>query len=215
VETTVMPSAEILITFFLTTLLFAYMPGPALLYTAAQTVARGRAAGLMAALGLHLGGYVHVTAAAAGLSVVFHLVPPAYLAVKLAGAAYLVWLGVAMFRRKDAGAAPDAPAGSRSGRRAFIESITVEILNPKTAIFFLAFLPQFADPAAAFPVWAQLAILGVIVNLTFSSADLVCVVLAGALVKRLKSSGGAQRLLRKAGGAVLVGLGVNLALQRG
>lgn len=210
-----MPSAELLAAFFATTVVFAYIPGPAMLYTAAQTIARGRRSGLMATLGIHLGCYVHVAAAAAGLLILFHAVPVLYLAVKFLGAAYLVWLGISMLRaRADEAAATPPLQEAKSGRRAFLESMTVEVLNPKTALFFLAFLPQFVDASAALPVWLQFAILGTVVNLTFSSADLVCVMLAGMVVERLRRSSGAQRLLRRAGGALLVGLGAHLALQR-
>jgi threonine/homoserine/homoserine lactone efflux protein len=209
-----MPSTDLLIAFFVTTAVFAYIPGPAMLYAAAQTLARGRMSGLMASLGIHLGCYVHVVAAAAGLSVLFHAVPPLYVAVKLAGAAYLVWLGISLFRRKSDGPDPETGIAPKSGRRAFAQSVLVEVLNPKTALFFLAFLPQFVDPTAAFPIWLQLAILGTIVNVIFSSADIVCVVLAGALVSRLRQSGRATRLMQRAGGGLLVGLGLHLALQR-
>lgn len=209
-----MPSGEMLLTFLITTALFAYIPGPAMLYAAAQTMARGRWSGLMATLGIHLGCYVHVVAAAAGLSILFHAVPLLYMAVKLVGAAYLVWLGIALFRSKARGDGTLPVMQPKSGRRAFLESITVEILNPKTAIFFVAFLPQFIDPSAAMPVWAQFLVLGTIVNAIFSSADLVCVGLAGAVVARLQRSNMAQRLMQRAGGAVLVGLGVHLALQK-
>lgn len=209
-----MPSTEILLTFLLATVLFAYMPGPAMLYTTAQTVARGRRAGFMAALGIHVGGYVHVVAAAAGLSALLHAVPTAYLAVKFVGALYLVWLGITMFRQ--AGAAQSGQPGiqAKSAKRAFVESITVEVLNPKTALFFLAFLPQFIDPAASFAVWVQLLILGTFVNVAFSSADIVCVLFSSALVERLKKSGRAQKIFQRIGGTILVGLGVNMALQQ-
>ena len=207
-----MPTPDILFAFFVTTAVFAYIPGPAMLYAAAQTVARGRTAGLMATLGIHLGCYVHVLAAAAGLSILFHAVPTLYLAVKLLGAAYLVWLGIALFRRRDE-AVPQPGTLPRSGRRAFLESVTVEVLNPKTALFFVAFLPQFVDAGAAFPVWLQLAILGAIVNLMFSSADVVCVFLAGAVMGRLRRSDGARRVMQRIGGAVLIGLGARLAFQ--
>lgn len=209
-----MPSIELLIAFIATTAVFAYIPGPAMLYAAAQTIARGRWSGLMAALGIHIGGYAHVLAAAAGLSILFHAVPALYLIVKFAGAAYLVWLGIALFRAKVEGDAAIAGIEPKSGRRAFFESVTVEVLNPKTAIFFVAFLPQFVDSAAAFPVWLQLAILGTIVNLVFTSADLVCVFLAGAVMARLRRSGSAQRLMQRAGGTLLIGLGAHLALQK-
>ncbi|TIM27354.1 MAG: LysE family translocator [Mesorhizobium sp.] len=209
-----MPSTELLIAFFATTAIFAYIPGPAMLYAAAQTMARGRWSGLTAALGIHLGGYVHVVAAAAGLSVLFHAVPTLYIAVKLAGALYLIWLGVSLFRAKAQDDAVISGIEPKSARRAFFESITVEVLNPKTAIFFMAFLPQFIDASATFPVWLQFLVLGTIVNLMFSSADVMCVVLAGALITRLRRSSHAQRLMRRAGGAVLVGLGFHVALQK-
>ncbi|PSH64546.1 LysE family translocator [Phyllobacterium sophorae] len=209
-----MPSTELFIAFLATTAIFAYIPGPAMLYAAAQTIARGRGAGLMASLGIHLGCYVHVIAAAAGLSVLFHAVPMLYMAVKFAGAAYLIWLGISLFRAKAQGEVALPGIEMKSGRRAFFESISVEVLNPKTAIFFMAFLPQFIDASAAFPVWVQFVILGTIVNLMFSSADIVCVILAGAVITRLRRSSHAQRLMQRAGGAMLVGLGAHLAFQK-
>ncbi|MDP3526408.1 MAG: LysE family translocator [Hoeflea sp.] len=209
-----MPPIELLIPFLITTAVFAYIPGPAMLYATAQTIARGRKAGLMASLGIHLGCYAHVAAAAAGLSILFHAVPWLYMAVKLAGAAYLVWLGVSLLRGASAKATVEPGVLPRSGRRAFVDSMTVEILNPKTAIFFMAFLPQFIDASASFPVWLQFVILGTLVNLMFSSADIVCVLLAGALIGRLRQSGSTQRLMQRLGGTVLVGLGTHLALQR-
>jgi len=209
-----MPSIELLIAFIATTAVFAYIPGPAMLYAAAQTIARGRWSGLMATLGIHLGGYFHVIAAAAGLSILFHAVPTLYMIVKFAGAAYLIWLGISLFRAKVEGDAALPGIEPKSGRRAFFESVTVEVLNPKTAIFFVAFLPQFVDASAAFPVWLQLAILGTIVNLMFSSADIVCVFLAGAVMAKLRRSSTAQRLMQRAGGTMLVGLGAHLAFQK-
>lgn len=212
-----MPSTDLLLLFFSASLVFAYIPGPALLYAAAQTVAGGRAAGLMAALGLHIGGYVHVVAAAAGLSVLFHAVPSLYLAVKLLGAVYLVFLGGRMllqaFRKKTA-ITDSINVSKKSRRRAFVESIAVEVLNPKTAVFFVAFLPQFVDPAATFPIWVQFIVLGSIVNVMFSSADLVCVFFAGIVVDKLRQSNRLAKVMEGVGGGVLIGLGANLALQR-
>jgi len=208
-----MPSTDLLIAFALATAIFAYMPGPAMLYTAAQTLARGRRGGLMAALGIHIGCYVHVLAAVFGLAALMKLVPEIYAGLKIAGAIYLVWLGIAMIR----GAKSENPAvsvTSRSPKRAFVDSMLVEILNPKTAIFFVAFLPQFIDPAAALPVWAQLLILGTIVNFAFSSADIVVILVASAAMVRLKASGLAQRIARAAGGAILIGLGARMAMDR-
>ncbi|WP_075292030.1 LysE family translocator [Pararhizobium arenae] len=209
-----MSSLELFATFLITTAIFAYIPGPAMLYAAAQTMARGRWSGMMATLGIHIGCYVHVLAATAGLSILFQAVPTLYVAVKLMGAAYLVWLGVSLMRAKVNGEASVSGISPKSGRRAFLESVTVEVLNPKTAIFFLAFLPQFVDVSAGYPVWLQFLVLGTIVNCIFSSADIVCVLLAGAVMKRLRQSGTAQRMLQRAGGTVLVGLGAHLALQK-
>lgn len=210
-----MPNPEILLAFLLATAVFAYMPGPSTLYAAAQTIARGRRGGLMASLGIHIGGYLHVVAAALGLAVLFNAVPVLYSAMKLAGAAYLVWLGI---RFLTAGAPTDQPApvaaSSKPPARAFWESALVEILNPKTAIFYVAFLPQFTDPAAALPLWSQLLLLGTFVNLMFSSADLLCVLLADRVMRALQGSPGTSRLANRVGGGILIALGVNLAASR-
>jgi threonine/homoserine/homoserine lactone efflux protein len=207
------PSIDLLIAFAIATLIFAYIPGPAILYTAAQTLARGRKGGLMAALGIHCGGYAHVLGATFGLSALFQHVPTLYTIVKIAGALYLIWLGIAMMRVKsDAGELPQV--AGRGTWRAFLDSVVVEILNPKAALFFLAFLPQFVDPAAALPVWLQFLALGMLVNLTFSSADIFTVYLAAAVLTRLRRSSAAQRVVRWMGGATLVGLGAHMAASR-
>ena len=208
-----MPGLDLLIPFAIATAVFAYFPGPALLYTAAQTLARGRRAGFMAALGIHLGCYVHVFAAALGLSAVLEYVPELYLALKLAGAAYLIWLGISMWRQQAAsGGTMELPA--KTARRAMLESMAVEILNPKVALFFIAFLPQFVDPSAGLPVSLQFLILGVIVNFAFSSADVITVFLSDHVVGYLKRSGQGMRIAQRLGGGVLIGLGVRLALLR-
>jgi threonine/homoserine/homoserine lactone efflux protein len=209
-----MPSSDLLIAFFTAAAIFAFIPGPGLLYAAAQTLAGGRAIGLLGTLGLALGGYAHVIAAAAGLSVVFHAVPPLYAAVKLFGAAYLVWLGLTMIRAKATGADGAPVVVRKTGRRALVEGITVEVLNPKTAMFFLAFLPQFTDPGAGLPVWAQFMILGSTVNLMFALADVVAVLLASGVVTRLGRASRVQRAVQQLGGGILVALGLRLALQK-
>ncbi len=206
-----MADADTLMAFFLASAIFAYMPGPALFYATAQTIARGHRGGLMAAFGIHLGGYFHVVAATLGLGFLLSQVPVAYLAIKFAGAAYLVWLGFRMIvQRVDATAREPVP--SRPGRT-FIQSVLVEVLNPKTAIFFIAFLPQFVDPAAAFPAWLQFLILGTVVNLVFSSADLVAVSLAYRIVGRISQSLAGQRIAHWIGGSILAALGLRLGLE--
>ena len=208
-----MASTDILIAFALATLVFAAYPGPALLYTIAQTLGRGRKAGLFAAFGLHCGCYAHVAAAALGLSAIFRTVPTLYLALKLAGALYLVWLGVSMFLAKDKpGEMPTIEP--RTPWRAFAQSVIVELLNPKVAIFFIAFLPQFVDSNAAYPLWLQFVILGTIVNIVFSTGDIIAVLLASSLRGWLGRKARAQMVIRKVGGSLLAGLGVRLALDR-
>ncbi len=209
-----MPISEFYVAFLLTTIAFAFMPGPAMLYTAAQTLSRGRRSGLMASAGIHLGGYVHVFTAAAGLSVLFHAVPILYMTAKLAGAFYLAWLGLSLLRTKTQDNGSSTIISAQSGKRAFFESITVEVLNPKTAIFYLTFLPQFVDVSVTLPVWFQFILLGAIVNLTFTLADIICVLLAGLVMSRLQRSSRIQRITQCAGGIGFIGLGVNLAIQR-
>lgn len=209
-----MASWETLLAFATVTLVIAYFPGPALLYTAAQTIAHGRKAGLMAMLGIHLGCYVHVIAAAFGLSAVFKHVPELYVAVKIVGALYLVWLGIGMIRSKLGGEA-QAAAPAKTIRRALVDSFIVEVLNPKVALFFIALLPQFVDPAAALPVWAQFLILGTIVNFAFSSADLITVLGASLVMKTMKASRTGFALGRWLGGSLMIGLGLKLATDKG
>ena len=203
-----MPETDLLIAFFLATVLFAYMPGPAMLYATAQTLAQGARAGWYAALGIHIGGYVHVLAAAFGLALLFGAVPFLYTALKLAGGVYLIWLGVQLWRNPPPNDDTDAQPAT------FQTSMLVEILNPKTALFYLAFLPQFTDPAASLPIWAQLLVLGTIVNVLFSSGDAICVLLADRVSRTIQRGGAATRWLRRFGGTVLMGLGARLVLDK-
>lgn len=209
-----MPGFDVLIAFVIATAVFAYMPGPAMLYATAQTLARGRKAGWMAALGIHLGGYAHVAAASLGLAVLFQAIPPLYLTLKIAGAAYLIWLGFKLLRSRQSLSALNLTVEAKSAKRAFWESVTVEVLNPKTAIFFVAFLPQFTDPSASLPIWAQLMVLGTAVNVIFSSADVACVLLAARLSGALQRSQKAGQRMQRLGGGILIALGLNIALQR-
>ncbi|KJV40026.1 LysE family translocator [Acinetobacter brisouii] len=207
-----MPSFQLLSTFLLTTLIFAYLPGPAMLYTAAQTLARGRKAGLMASLGIHFGGYAHIVIAATGLTILFHAIPIAYTLLKICGALWLIWLGLKLLLARNSN--PSSDLQNHQQQRAFSESIWVEILNPKTAIFYLAFLPQFIDAQATFPIWLQFLILGTIVNLAFSSADVVCVFCADLILKKLKTSARGQHIFRYLSGSIFIMLGLRLGLYK-
>ena len=206
-----MPDSDLLIAFLLAAAVFAYMPGPSTLYATAQTIALGKRGGLFAALGIHIGGYVHVIAAALGLAALFDIFPALYTIMKLAGAAYLVWLGLKfIFDRQPL----LMQVGVAMPKITFWQSATVEILNPKTALFYVAFLPQFTDVGAGTPLWAQLLILGTVVNIMFSSADLICVFLADRLSAILRRSTTSAKIAQKFGGGILIALGANLAVSR-
>ena len=209
-----MPSFELLIPFFVATAIFACIPGPGLLYAAARTISHGRQAGWLAAVGLHLGGYAHILATAFGLAAILSAVPMLYGAVKLAGAAYLVWLGYRMFVSRDMLTGSALTLGHPAPRKAMTQSIVVELLNPKTALFYLSFLPQFTDLGAASPVWLQVLILGTIVNFMFSVTDIACVLLSDRAMRLLSASQAANRLAHRIGGGILIALGVNLAAAR-
>lgn len=190
--------------FIVATLLFACMPGPAILYMTAQTLAHGRRAGAMAAFGIHVGCYFHIVAAAVGLAALLHHLPGLYAAIKLAGAGYLLWLGARMIL---GGARSRSTAASPAKEPAiFRQSVVVEVLNPKTALFFLTFLPQFVDPSAALPVGLQFLILGMAVNLALSAADLVAVGFASLASRRLANDGGVGRAMPVVCGSIMVGL---------
>lgn len=202
-----MPSIEHWISFAVATAIFACMPGPAILYMTAQTLAHGRKAGFLAALGIHIGCYVHIAAATLGLAALLSHAPFLYAAIKLAGAVYLVWLGGTMLLGigKHGGHKTDTSPG------VLRDSILVEILNPKTALFFVTFLPQFVDPAAAMPVALQFLVFGMLVNLALSAADVAAVLLASLTLGRF--AGGQSRLVPRACGSILIGLGMLLATQ--
>ena len=197
-----------LLTFVLAALGFAYLPGPAMLYTAAQTLGRGRRAGWQAVLGVHLGCYVHVIAATLGLATLFAAVPPAYVAMKLIGGGYLIWAGIRLWRQ-GLGEAPMLDKLA-SARRVLRDSFLVELLNPKTALFFVAFLPQFVQPEADMAMTWQLLCLGIATNLIFSSADVVTVLLASPLRRWItRGKGRSSCWLQRVGGGVLGGLGIH------
>ena len=226
-----MPDSELLIAFFASAAVFAYAPGPSTLYAAAQTIAGGRKQGLRAALGIHLGGYFHVVIVAMGVASLFMALPMAYTAMKVIGGLYLCVLGIKMWR--SAGADQSDQASTKrvtdseqhrvdrpntasdahiTAKKTLFRSALVEILNPKTAIFYLAFLPQFTDPAASLSVSTQLIILGSVVNILFSSADLICVYFASRVLALLQQPEGARSFLNRFAGFVLGLLGLNLLI---
>jgi threonine/homoserine/homoserine lactone efflux protein len=204
-----------LLLFLALALVIALTPGPGILYVAARSLAGGRREGVVSSFGTGVGGFVHVIAGAIGVSALVLASAEAFTLLKLAGAVYLVWLGVRMIR--SAGAASDAAlpamAPSRDAWRSFREGAVVEALNPKTAAFFLAFLPQFVDPARG-DVGLQFAILGVISVALNTGVDVLVAFGAAALRQRLLGRARMMARLRQASGAILCGLGVLLAASR-
>ncbi|MDN3564083.1 LysE family translocator [Paeniroseomonas aquatica] len=198
-------------------LLLAVTPGPGLFYVAARTLAGGRPEGVASSFGTGLGGMVHVLAGSLGVSAIVLASAEVFTGLKLAGAAYLIWLGVRTIRaarREPAAAlAGHDPAPSVGARRAFREGVLVEALNPKTAAFFLAFVPQFVDPAAG-GVALQFLVLGFVSVALNTLADLGVAFAAGRLRQGAMARPGLIRRLREASGAAMIALGLGLTLAR-
>lgn len=208
-----MPPFDLPMPFIVATAVFACIPGPGMLFMSVQTMVRGRRAGWMSALGFHLGGYPHILAAAFGVALLLETLPVLFLLLKLAGAAYLVRLGVTMILGAPSGRALIGRSPRRSARQAFRDGFMVELLNPKTALFFLAFLPPFASPDAGSPVWLQILVLGAIANVAFSATDVLCILVSDRLAALAAAWRGAARAGRRVGGGLVVAMGVHVALR--
>jgi len=196
------------IAFLIAATVLAITPGPGIAYVVARTVAGGRAEGLASCIGTGLGGMLHVLAAAVGLSLVVAQSALAFTLVKYLGAAYLVYLGVRMLMRKHAGAA-EQPVSAQGARRALVEGIVVEALNVKTALFFLAFLPQFVAPTE--PLVPQLVLLGSICVALNTLVDVMAVLAAQRLLDSGVARAARARLMTRVSGTAMIGLGVLLA----
>jgi threonine/homoserine/homoserine lactone efflux protein len=185
------------------------VPGPAVLYIVARSVEQGRLAGLVSMLGIQVGGLVHVAAAALGLSALLVQSALAFNVVKYAGAAYLVYLGVRrLLGREPLGA--DAEAAPRPLARLFRQGIVVNVLNPKTALFFFAFLPQFVQPDAG-AAGLQIALLGLLFIAIAVLSDGTYALVAGTVSERLRGSPRFLRAERRVSGSVFAGLGLATA----
>ena len=216
-----MPDATTFGLYLAAALLLAVTPGPGLLYILARSLGSGRAEGVASSFGTAAGGSLHVLAAAAGVSAVLASSATAFAVVKWAGAAYLVYLGLRALLAKDDG--PPSSSGPSSsedsvatrGRAdAFLQGALTEALNPKTALFFLAFVPQFVDPSRG-PVFLQFAVLGCASVALNTSAAIAVALLAGALGERLGDSPRFRRGQRAFTGCALLGLGAYAALSGG
>lgn len=194
--------------FFAAAIVLAIVPGPGMLYVLARTVRGGRREGLLSTAGTALAGILHTLAAALGISAVLAASAVAFAVVKWAGVLYLIYLGLrTLLERSEAEELPLHPVSQGALR----QGVLTEVLNPKTALFFLAFIPQFIDPGGN--AFAQFVLLGFITTLLTSGADLLVVLAAGPLSRLLRRKQRLQLGQRIASGGTLVGLGVYLALR--
>lgn len=203
--------------FLTAALLLAVAPGPGMLYVLARCLAGGKREGVLSALGTFLGGMVHVLAAALGISIILAKSAAAFAVVKGVGAAYLCFLGVRMIldaRKKDAGkdlgVANVRLESMRPARNPLWQGVATEVLNPKTALFFLSFIPQFVNRGQGH-VFLQFVALGTISVVLNTTADLIVIALAGPLGEKIRSSAKFRRRQRTVTGAIMIGLGTYLA----
>jgi threonine/homoserine/homoserine lactone efflux protein len=208
-----MPETSTLALFAVAAVTLLVIPGPAVLYIVTRSVDQGRAAGLASVCGVHVGTLVHVAAAALGLSALLVSSATAYDTVRWLGAAYLVWLGVRrlLARDEDLPAAPGPDARRLGLRRIFAQGVVVNVLNPKTALFFLAFLPQFVDTSRG-SVPLQVVVLGVAFVLLGLLSDGLYALAASTGAGWLRRRPGVARASRLVSGGVLISLGVTTAL---
>jgi threonine/homoserine/homoserine lactone efflux protein len=198
--------------FLTAAVLLAIAPGPGMLYVLARSLAGGKREGVLSALGTFLGGMVHVFAAALGVSIILARSALAFAAVKYVGAAYLCFLGVRMIldARRDNGSADVSATALKPARNPLWQGVATEVLNPKTALFFLSFIPQFVARGEGH-VFLQFVTLGTISVVLNTTADLIVIALAGPLGERIRASAKFRRRQRTVTGAIMIGLGTYLA----
>jgi threonine/homoserine/homoserine lactone efflux protein len=205
-----MPDIQTVHVFLAAALLIAVTPGPGIFYVASRTLAGGRVEGFASSIGLGLGGLVHVFAGAVGISAIVMASAEAFTLFKIGGALYLMWLGLKTWR--EARVIEPAEVKTTGPHRAFREGIIVEALNPKTAAFFLAFIPQFVDPSAN--VAAQFMVLGLVSVSLNTIADLIVTCWAAKARDGLIRRPSLIKRARQASGAVMCGLGASLLFSR-
>jgi threonine/homoserine/homoserine lactone efflux protein len=205
-----MPSASTFFLFGLAALGLLVVPGPAVLYIVTRSIHQGRAAGLVSVLGVATGSLVHVAAAALGLSALLMSSAVAFEAVKLLGAAYLIWLGIRTLRGHGEEELPEGGEPAKLSR-AYAQGVVVNVLNPKTALFFLAFLPQFVDPGAGRPA-PQMLVLGALFVTLGCLSDGTYALIASRLGEWLRARPTFARNRRRVSGVVYITLGAVAAL---
>jgi threonine/homoserine/homoserine lactone efflux protein len=206
------PTLQTLLLFMTAGLALNLTPGPDMLYVATRSVSEGRAAGLVSALGIAAGCLVHLAALALGLAALLARIPEAYEAVRLIGAAYLIYLGArSLFRPR--GLTPGAEPARATLVAIFRQGVITNVLNPKVALFFLAFLPQFVDPVRGSPV-AQIVLLGLLFNCSGTLVNAAVAIMASRATGWLRSQEVASRRLQRLTGVVFLALGARLAWAR-
>ena len=210
-----MPDASTFVLFVAAALALLLVPGPAVIYVVARSVEGGRLTGFVSVLGVELGTLLHVVFAAAGLSAIVVSSAAAFSFVKWLGAAYLVWLGLRHILGRDSGDEEVPPSGGEEARiRVFSQSVLVQVLNPKVALFFLAFLPQFVDPSRG-AAWTQVVVLGATLAILGLFTDGLYALLggtAGEWIRKQRVGAGLRRAGRYVTGGVYIALGAVAAV---
>jgi threonine/homoserine/homoserine lactone efflux protein len=207
------PDSAHLIAFAVAATTIALIPGPGMLYVLARSLGGGRDEGLRSTAGTGIGGMVHVAAAAAGLSAIIATSATAFTVVKYLGAAYLIWLGgkALLSRSHAAPSVADQPTATGTSSNALRQGVLTEVLNPKTALFFLTFLPQFCQPEHG-PLVVQVLVLGAVSVTLNTLVDVAVAFAAGGISRRLRERPKMWRRQQVATGSILVGLGAYAAL---
>jgi threonine/homoserine/homoserine lactone efflux protein len=206
-----MPSFETLMIFTTAAIAITLVPGPSMLYVASRSIVHGRTAGIWSALGLATGLFIHTVSASLGLSAILVYFPPVFFIIKYLGAAYLIYLGIQMLRTNKRSPLSREKIPELNHVRVYGQGVITEILNPKTALFFLSFLPQFIDPVQGSST-TQMMILGGILVFTALVADLFIAISGGALSRSVLAQPLVQKIQNWLAGTVLIALGLRLAI---
>lgn len=199
-----MPDSDTWLLVAIASLVLVVIPGPAVIYILTRSISQGRAAGLASAVGVNLGSAIHVVAAVAGLSVILASSAILYSTAKWAGVAYLVWLGIRTLRSRDeAFANPSTEPAAL--RKIFTQGVVVNVLNPKVAMFFLAFLPQFVDPTSEAP-WLQSLVLGLTLVVIGLISDSIYALIGGRVGGVLRRNPRAGAMTKTASGVTYIAL---------
>ncbi len=204
-----MPSEQTIILVMLAGFTLSASPGPSMLYVLSRSIGQDRTAGLVSAAGLATGGALHAVAAALGLSAALAYSPTLFRGITIAGAIYLVYLGVQTYRSRHDAVGDTHAVQHQCAWRIFGQGVLVEVLNPKTALFFLAFLPQFVNQGSD-NMMLQVLILGMLIPLTAVPADVIVAFTGGTLARRIARSARARSALGCLGAVFLIGLGLQI-----